>query len=67
MPAFETTASKKKMGLVLIGALCFVALGAWLAFFPEQFSESRRGGLAEKQGTDCQTRLINLRIPLKMR
>ena len=50
MPAFETTASKKKMGLVLIGALCFVALGAWLAFFPEQFSESRRGGLAKYAG-----------------
>ena len=38
------------MALVLIGALCFVALGAWLAFSPEQFAESRRGGLAKYAG-----------------
>lgn len=38
------------MALVLFGALCFVALGVWLAFFPEQFADTRRGGFAKYAG-----------------
>lgn len=50
---FETKSSKMKMGLVVIGSLCFMALGYWLAFYPEQFADSRRGGIAPFVGWLC--------------